>query len=916
MAKYITGTYTTTQVLSSPTTDNPATVTSTGLIDVNTTISSYVGLFGVGGYAWTVTNLGTVESVGYQGIGIDLVSGGSITNGTIGSPTALIQGPRFGIVITGAAGTVANYGTIESPGTFSYGVFLTAGGSVTNGSVGATGALIDGGTRGVTIVGDVGTVTNFGTIQSTYGVGVRMDVGGSVTNGASGSTTALISGVAYGVAIGGTAGTVSNYGTIEAGGTSGVGVSLNAGGSVTNALTGVIDAPSVGIRIQGAAGTVVNHGTIAGTGTSGVGVSLAAGGSVTNGASGSSGGLITGVANGVYIAGATGTVMNFGTIDPLATTSNGVYLTAGGTVTNGASGATGALITGYDGVRISGAAGTIANFGTIESIGTGFGAQAVDLLSGGTITNYGTIRGLGTDASGINAGFATDVIINGATGATGAVIEGWLNGIDQFSSVGTVINFGTVESTNGDAVYLQAGGTVTNYGTAGLIIGSTTGVRVGGAAGTVVNSGTIEATVASSVAVYSAVGGTVTNGPSGGTSALILGVTNGVAIRGTIGTVANYGTINATGTYGAAVYLADGGSVTNGASGATAALIVGNSNAVAIFFTPGTVTNFATIESIGSAGYGVVLSAGGSVANFGAILETGTSGAGVRLGADGTVANSGTIESTGDKGVYFAQGGTITNGTTDATGASISGLDTGIRVENLAGTVTNFATIGLSGTAGAGVLLLAGGSVSNMLTGLIEGQAYGTAAGAGVGIGFASGTVINYGVIDVTGAGYPTAIYLGAGGSVANYGTVSANGGGNGGAIGFALGGTITNELGGLLEASGNAVVINGSVGTVVNYGTVRGGVDGVDLKSAGSTVVNYGTITGTTLVGVYLYAGGSATNASTGVIEGRYDGVIATHSAGTVVNFGTIIAANGYGSGTGQSCPRWRGHEPAGRID
>jgi hypothetical protein len=49
MAKYITGTYTTTQVLSSPTLDNPATVTSTGFIDVNSTISSTVGLFGAGG---------------------------------------------------------------------------------------------------------------------------------------------------------------------------------------------------------------------------------------------------------------------------------------------------------------------------------------------------------------------------------------------------------------------------------------------------------------------------------------------------------------------------------------------------------------------------------------------------------------------------------------------------------------------------------------------------------------------------------------------------------------------------------------------------------------------------------------------------------------------------------------------------
>jgi len=103
-----------------------------------------------------------------------------------------------------------------------------------------------------------------------------------------------------------------------------------------------------------------------------------------------------------------------------------------------------------------------------------------------------------------------------------------------------------------------------------------------------------------------------------------------------------------------------------------------------------------------------------------------------------------------------------------------------------------------------------------------------------------------------------------------------------------------------LLQASGNAVVISGSPGNLVNYGTVRGGVDGVDLKSAGSTVTNYGAITGTNLFGVDLYAGGSATNASTGVIQGRYDGVIATYGAGTVVNRGTIIAANSYGSGTG----------------
>src|SRR5436853_4416703 len=183
MPRVISGTYTTTQILTTPAIDNPATVTTTGVIDVNSTISSYVGLFGAGGYAWTVTNLGTVESAGYQGIGIDLVSGGTITNGAIGSTTALIEGPRFGIVLS-AAGAVTNYGTIESPGTFSYGIFLMSGGTVTNGSVGATGALIDGGTRGVIVVGGAGTVTNYATISSTYGAGVALDVGGSITNAA------------------------------------------------------------------------------------------------------------------------------------------------------------------------------------------------------------------------------------------------------------------------------------------------------------------------------------------------------------------------------------------------------------------------------------------------------------------------------------------------------------------------------------------------------------------------------------------------------------------------------------------------------------------------------------------------------------------------------------------------------------
>src|SRR5439155_12810997 len=124
--------------------------------------------------------------------------------------------------------------------------------------------------------------------------------------------------------------------------------------------------------------------------------------------------------------------------------------------------------------------------------------------------NYGTILGTNLHASGINAGFAADLIVNGASAATGALIAGWLNGIDQFSSAGTIINFGTVESSNGDGVYLQAGGTVTNQA-GGLITGSATGVHVGGGAGTVSNSGTIIGTGTNGIGVDFNGGGTVTN---------------------------------------------------------------------------------------------------------------------------------------------------------------------------------------------------------------------------------------------------------------------------------------------------------------------------------------------------------------------------------------------------------------------
>ena len=104
----------------------------------------------------------------------------------------------------------------------------------------------------------------------------------SVTNAASASLTGGYDGISV---IGG-AGTVVNYGGI-AGGSTGNGIYLNAGGSVTNAASASITSGLEGIGISNGAGTVVNDGSIAAIGIQRSGGYLTAGGSATNAAYGS-----------------------------------------------------------------------------------------------------------------------------------------------------------------------------------------------------------------------------------------------------------------------------------------------------------------------------------------------------------------------------------------------------------------------------------------------------------------------------------------------------------------------------------------------------------------------------------------------------------------------------------------------------
>jgi hypothetical protein len=450
--------------------------------------------------------------------------------------------------------------------------------------------------------------------------GVLLQAGGVITNQAGGS----ISG--YDGVRAGAAATVVNTGVIAGAvgiGTGGysnytftysprlaAGVALDAGGSVTNQSGGTISGYD-GVSAAAAA-VVVNAGVITGeTAVSGVNASavyFGDGGSVTN----QSGGTIYGNAFGVKVAGALGTVTNLGTIlvDDQGGWggTDGVYLTDGGIVTNGASG------------------GTVSSayiFGYHQAVA--FGASSTGML-----VNYGTLRAQG--GGGAVVVLTNGVVINGPSGDTGAqiYIEGQsaIEIYDNASTIstGTVINYGTVynrfqgSGTQGSnsGILLQGAGVVSNLGSAALINGSNYGVY-GGHDDTVTNAGTIEGHYTGGDAVRFVAGtnrlivdpGAVFIGQvtAGGTSTLEL------ASAATAGTLSGLGTQYA----GFSAVAVDAGASWTLASANTVAAGVTLTNAGTLF-DAGTLINAGNVAGNGT----IVIRPGASVVDTGTVSSTET----------------------------------------------------------------------------------------------------------------------------------------------------------------------------------------------------------------------------------------------------------------------------------------------------
>ena len=251
-------------------------VTNGSLADTIASISGYYAIFM--GEPGTVVNHGIINGVEdgvhfFSTVGTT-VSGlhATITNGAINQSGAFIEGNRYGIDLSGQAGVITNFGTILGADSQSAGLVLATG-TVTNGSsvLASTGARIAGGLDGIVVTGKAGLVENYGVVSGgnqASGVGVLLQGAGHVINGSIAVKNASIVANGVGVQVSGGFSTVGNDGTILASGSAAIGVLATAGGKVNNGFYGVtsalISGTGLGVYVSNGLATVINSGTITG----------------------------------------------------------------------------------------------------------------------------------------------------------------------------------------------------------------------------------------------------------------------------------------------------------------------------------------------------------------------------------------------------------------------------------------------------------------------------------------------------------------------------------------------------------------------------------------------------------------------------------------------------------------------------
>jgi len=380
------------------------------------------------GSSQTVTNNGMISTSVAGAVSIGMFGGNeAVTNN--GSIVTSGQGAES-IGILGSYASVANNGTISTTGDFAEGVAIEGyGAEVTNGIGGeilvsgeeSEGIGIEGsgsivlnanqisvdGFRavGVAILGDFGTITNFGGTIETKG-----------------DYSPAIGVIGTGL---GTERDIINEGAIKTGGNNSPGIAvLGSSHNIENAMLGNISTTgtnSTGIMVEGDLGTIENNGEIVTTGNAANGILMTASGlgrgTVTNNNE-----ITTSLGNGISVLGDYMTITNDGVIEA------------------GIAG----LGAGHMGISVSGNGATIINNNTISTFSEeaqGILLTSSDLALFSHIENDGFIITTRDNADGINLSGGKFIVSNLGGGIT--TQGAWADGIEMTGnnvSVSTVYN--------------------------------------------------------------------------------------------------------------------------------------------------------------------------------------------------------------------------------------------------------------------------------------------------------------------------------------------------------------------------------------------------------------------------------------------------------------------------------------------
>ena len=389
--------------------------------------------------------------------------------------------------------------------------------------------------------------------------------------------------------------------------------------------------------------------------------------------------------------------------------------------------------------------------------------------------------------------------------------------------------------------------------------------------------------------------------------------TDAVYVNSVAATIINQGLIWRSGGAYVAIYMGDGGTLTNDANGS----IQGSIRAAGAGL---------YITNLGHAYGGIDLQAGGTVTNSGIcsnvmsninsaayIQNSGTVLGDVRAGGSGAlISNTGFVEQVvAYQNAILDNSGSIKDiqlfGTFENSASGHvygTSYSYGVRGDAAAVSIYNAGVIKAEYNLAAAVYLVRGGSLTNSVSGKLTGSAY------GVKVVGAAATINNAGYVAGSHAGVLLSVqFVTTGGSLINGsgGTISGGtegidvkglwpqlpiperssgpgAGGPGAGIYLEAGGTVINLAGGLISGSAGAVTVGSA--TVSNAGTIVGtsGGDAVHFGvGSNKLIVNGGAVFQGT-----VYGAGGATN--TLELGGAAPGSAFTGIGTQFVNFGIVL--------------------------